>query len=253
MLGRSDIVPGTWSPEQVGHATTGDDGIVQVVAPETVRSGPDQRMTLTITGAEGGAPTLGTYLGTYSHLTGFNIETGRFTHVHPYGEPEVGDDGTELTFHTEFSEPGRYVFFVQVRVDGFVHTVPVCHRPDRLWTAVHRASLRYWIAARLAGAGCRSPAIRADYPPVASATPMGRSHHVSTGAIQDGAFSRCLVSPLARTVSVEADRPARRREPCTAIRLQRELPHAGLMLRRIIVAVAVLRRPHRLPRNRRGR
>ena len=34
---------------------------------------------------------------------------------------------------------------------------------------------------------------------------------------------------------------------------ERELPHAGLTLRRIIVAVAVLRRPHRLPRDRRGR
>ncbi len=125
VLGRSDIVPGTWAPEEISSATTGDDGVVQVAAPETVPSGPDQRMTLTISGTEGGAPTLGSYLGTYSHLTGFNTETGRFTHVHPYGEPKVGDDGTELTFHTEFSEPGRYVFFVQVRVDGFVHTVPV--------------------------------------------------------------------------------------------------------------------------------
>ncbi len=48
-----------------------------------------------------------------------------FEHVHPYGEPEVGDDGTALTFHTGFSVPGRYVFFVQVRVDGFLHTLPV--------------------------------------------------------------------------------------------------------------------------------
>jgi hypothetical protein len=36
-----------------------------------------------------------------------------------------GEKGTELTFHAEFETPGRYVFFVQVRVDGFVHTVPV--------------------------------------------------------------------------------------------------------------------------------
>jgi hypothetical protein len=125
VLGRSDIVPGTWAPEQVAAATTADDGIVRVVAPETVRSGPDQRMTLTITDAEGGSPDLGTYLGTYSHLTGLNVETGEFAHAHPYGGPEVGDGGTELTFHTEFAAPGRYVFFVQVRVDGFVHTVPV--------------------------------------------------------------------------------------------------------------------------------
>jgi hypothetical protein len=125
VLGRSDIVPGTWTPEQAPAATTGDDGIVQVAAPETVRSGPDQQMTLTITDAQGGTPALGTFLGTYAHVTGFNVETGEFAHAHPFGEPESGENGTELTFHTGFAVPGRYVFFVQVRVDGFVHTVPV--------------------------------------------------------------------------------------------------------------------------------
>jgi hypothetical protein len=125
VLGRTDIVPGSWSPERVSATTTGDDGIVSVQAPETVASGPDQRMSLTVTDSEGRAPALGSFLGTYAHLTGFDVETGTFAHAHPFGEPEVGDDGTTLTFHTEFAAPGRYVFFVQVRVDGFVHTVPV--------------------------------------------------------------------------------------------------------------------------------
>ncbi len=126
VLGRSDIVPGRWAPEAIPSDATGDDGIVRVEAPETVSSGPDGRMTLRLTDvASGGALRLGSFLGTFSHLTGFHAETGTFTHVHPYGEPVMGDDSTDLTFHTEFSEPGRYVFFVQVRVDEFVHTVPV--------------------------------------------------------------------------------------------------------------------------------
>lgn len=125
VLGRSEILPGTWAPEQVSAETTGDDGILSVQAPETVPSGPDQRMTLTLTDAQGRAPALGTFLGAYAHVTGFHVGTGAFTHVHPYGEPQVGDGGTDLTFHTEFAAPGRYVFFVQVRVDGFVHTVRV--------------------------------------------------------------------------------------------------------------------------------
>lgn len=125
VLGRTGIVPGTWSPQEVSVTTDGDNGTVRITAPETVRSGPDQRMTLTVTDAEGRPPALGTYLGTYAHLTGFEVETGGFTHAHPFGEPEVTDDGAELSFHTEIAEPGRYVFFVQVRVDGFVHTVPV--------------------------------------------------------------------------------------------------------------------------------
>ena len=43
----------------------------------------------------------------------------------PLGQPEVGRDGTRLRFHTEFEEAGDYRLFVQVRVDGFLHTVPV--------------------------------------------------------------------------------------------------------------------------------
>lgn len=125
VLGRSDIVPGTWAPAQATASTTGDDGIVQVAAPPTVRSGPDQRMTLTVSDEAGRSPTLGTFLGTYAHVTGFNVESGEFAHAHPYGEPDVGAEGTDLVFHTDFAQPGRYVLFVQVRVDGFVHTVPV--------------------------------------------------------------------------------------------------------------------------------
>ena len=125
VLGRSDIVPGTWAPEEVAATTAGDDGIVRVVAPKTVPSGPDQRMTLTVSDSEGRSPRLGTFLGAYAHLTGFNVETGEFAHAHPYGEPDVGDNGTELTFHTEFAATGRYVFYVQVRVDGFLHTIQV--------------------------------------------------------------------------------------------------------------------------------
>ncbi len=34
-------------------------------------------------------------------------------------------EGSELTFHTTVQLAGRYRLFVQVRVDGFVHTVPL--------------------------------------------------------------------------------------------------------------------------------
>jgi hypothetical protein len=82
-------------------------------------------MRITIDDGTDGAVTLGSYLGSYAHVTGFQIRTGAFVHVHPYGEPETTDDGTQLVFHTEFERAGRFQFFVQVRVDGFLHTVPV--------------------------------------------------------------------------------------------------------------------------------
>jgi hypothetical protein len=45
--------------------------------------------------------------------------------MHPLGQPELEGSGTRLNFHTEFEKPGEYLLFVQVRVDGFLHTIPV--------------------------------------------------------------------------------------------------------------------------------
>jgi hypothetical protein len=82
-------------------------------------------MRITVDDGDGREVKLGSYLGSYAHVTGFDVDSGAFVHVHPYGEPETTDDGTRLTFHTDFPRPGRFRFFVQVRVDGFLHTVPV--------------------------------------------------------------------------------------------------------------------------------
>lgn len=110
-------------------AETGDDGVVKVrlVAPGEVGDNGRLRLVVTTEGDE--AVTLGSYLGATAHLTGFAIGTRGFVHVHPYGAPETEKDGTVLTFHTVFTQPGDYRMFVQVRVDGLLHqlavTVPV--------------------------------------------------------------------------------------------------------------------------------
>ena len=44
-------------------------------------------------------------------------------HLHPVGVPEIEPDATLLTLHTGDVAAGPYVFFVQVRVDGFLHTL----------------------------------------------------------------------------------------------------------------------------------
>ena len=58
-------------------------------------------------------------------MTGFHRDTGAMVHLHPLAAPEVTEDGSELTFHAEIDDPGDYRLFAQVRVDGFLHTVPV--------------------------------------------------------------------------------------------------------------------------------
>lgn len=123
VLAQRALVAGDWTPSEVDDASTASDGLVTIAAPESLPVGVDESMTLTVSDGQGGVLNLGTYLGSYAHLTGFDVETGAFVHAHPLGAPTVTDDGSDLQFHTAFATPGRYRFFVQVRVDGFVHTV----------------------------------------------------------------------------------------------------------------------------------
>jgi hypothetical protein len=78
-----------------------------------------------VSNASGRPVELGSYLGTFAHVTGFQTQNGTAVHMHPLGQPEVDKRGNRLTFHTQFEKPGDYRLFVQVRVEGFLHTVPV--------------------------------------------------------------------------------------------------------------------------------
>lgn len=122
-LGVTVPVPGRGAGPQAQQE--GGDGVLSAAAEGPGEVGPDGRLTMLVRTQRGGAVPLGSYLGTSAHLTGFRTDGGQFVHVHPYGEPEQTEDGTRLTFHTTFEQPGDYRFFLQVRVDGFLHTLPV--------------------------------------------------------------------------------------------------------------------------------
>lgn len=123
VLGTEVRVPG--KPAEPAPVTDGDDGVVRVTADGAGEVGEDGRLHLVVSDLAGNPLQLGSYLGSAAHVTGFQVDGDRFVHVHPYGEPEPTDEGTRLTFHTTFEEPGAYKLFVQVRVGGFLHTVPV--------------------------------------------------------------------------------------------------------------------------------
>ena len=104
---------------------TVDDLTVKVHG--SLRAGPDSannRMRLGI-GYRGEAADLGTYLGVYAHVTGFEASTGAMVHTHPLGAPTETGSESMLSFHTAFPTPGAYRLFVQVRVSGIVRTVPI--------------------------------------------------------------------------------------------------------------------------------
>jgi hypothetical protein len=101
------------------------DPVVDVEVTQAPTAGRNGRMGLTVTDARGRPVDPGTYLGSYGHVTGFHRGSGTMLHIHPLSAPDVTEDGALLTFHTEIEEPGPYRLFVQVRVDGYLHTVPV--------------------------------------------------------------------------------------------------------------------------------
>ncbi len=125
VLGTSLSLAGGWQAQDVPSDRAGTDGVVSVQLPSSVGAGFEQTLDVTVSDGHRQVVNLGSYLGAWAHLTGFEVNTGAFVHAHPIGEPVATAAGSVLTFHTTFATPGRYRLFVQVRVDGFVHTIPV--------------------------------------------------------------------------------------------------------------------------------
>jgi hypothetical protein len=120
VLGRPLALP----PGDPGD-TVGEDRVLEVSVSRAPVAGRDSVLGLVVRGPDRQPVPLGTYLGAYGHVTGFDTTTGAMVHLHPLDAPEVTEDGSELTFHADIEQPGDYRLFVQVRVDGFLHTVPV--------------------------------------------------------------------------------------------------------------------------------
>ena len=120
VLGRPLALP----PGDPGDTVAGDD-VVSVSVSRAPTAGPNGLLRLVVRDRQGDPVNLGTYLGAYGHVTGFHTSTGAMVHLHPLDAPDLTEDGSELTFHSDVSEAGDYRLFAQVRVDGFLHTVPV--------------------------------------------------------------------------------------------------------------------------------
>jgi hypothetical protein len=124
LLGDEVRVPGAWRPRAVAAATEpGSDWAVRATALGDLVAAKKQDLRIRLTRPDGSTPTLGTYLGSSAHLTGFHVGTGSAVHMHPRGASQVTTDGVELVFEAELPLRGRYLLFLQVRVDDFLHTV----------------------------------------------------------------------------------------------------------------------------------
>ena len=102
VLGRPLALP----PGDPGDTVAGDD-LVRVTVSQAPTAGPNGLLRLVVRDAAGDPVTLGTYLGAYSHVTGFHTGTGAMVHLHPLAAPEVTEDGSELTFHSDIARARR--------------------------------------------------------------------------------------------------------------------------------------------------
>lgn len=125
VLGTNVAVPGGWEPAPFDPPTTGSDGSVEVTVVGKPRTGDNGAMTIAVRDRSDRPLTLETYLGAWAHVTAFNLETGELVHMHPLDAPAVDDFGTRLSVHTTFGRSGDWVAWVQVRVAGFLHTIPI--------------------------------------------------------------------------------------------------------------------------------
>ncbi|WP_084800391.1 heavy metal-binding domain-containing protein, partial [Promicromonospora kroppenstedtii] len=82
--------------------------------------------TLTATVTKDGEPVtdLEPYLGAYGHLVALRAGDLAYLHVHPEGdEPGPGSvSGPDVAFMTQAPTPGRYLLYLDFKVDGDVHT-----------------------------------------------------------------------------------------------------------------------------------
>ena len=101
------------------------DPTIQVAVTDAPAPGNDGRLRLRVRDTQGGPVLLGSYLGTSAHVTGFHEESGAVVHLHPFSAPDVTEQSSSITFHSDIERAGEYRLLVQECVDGFLHTVPV--------------------------------------------------------------------------------------------------------------------------------
>jgi hypothetical protein len=88
--------------------------------------GAESPLTVEITRNGTPVTTVQPYLGAFGHLVALREGDLAYLHVHPDGdEPAAGDlSGPRIRFTTEAPTPGRYLLYLDFRVDGAVHTAP---------------------------------------------------------------------------------------------------------------------------------
>jgi hypothetical protein len=124
-LGRTVDVAGRFTPEPATSAsrTAMTDGYTATLGGDLSVSG-DSMLTVSVTKDGEPVTELEPYLGAYGHLVALRDGDLAYLHVHPEGdEPAPGSvSGPDIGFMTEAPTPGRYLLYLDFKVDGVVRT-----------------------------------------------------------------------------------------------------------------------------------
>lgn len=124
-LSRTVDVAGPLSPEPATKVAASDtvDGYTATLTGDLSANGSSM-LTATVTKDGEPVTTLEPYLGAYGHLVALRDGDLAYLHVHPEGdEPAPGStSGPDVEFMTEAPTPGRYLLYLDFKVDGEVRT-----------------------------------------------------------------------------------------------------------------------------------
>lgn len=126
-LSASVQVAGDFDPVPTQPTTTTTvDGFDVTVEGDLV-AGSASELTMTVTRDGEPVTDLEPYLGAFGHLVALRDGDLAYLHVHPHGEePRAGEtSGPGIVFEANAPTPGRYLLYLDVQVDGEVHTAPL--------------------------------------------------------------------------------------------------------------------------------
>jgi hypothetical protein len=132
-LTRTVEVAGELTPEPtVPNRAASVDGFIVNLTGD-LASGTSSQLSFTVSRDGKPVTTLQPYLGAFGHLVALREGDLAYLHVHPEGEePEVGQlSGPGIEFAAEAPTPGRYLLYLDFRVDGKVHTAAFVVDTDR--------------------------------------------------------------------------------------------------------------------------
>lgn len=123
-LSRLVHVGGAYSPVELPVSRTAHVDGFTVELSGDVPAGATGDLTVTVTRDGQPVTTLEPYLGAFGHLVALREGDLAYLHVHAEGdEPEAGEtSGPEVEFMIEAPTAGRYLLYLDFRVDGVVHT-----------------------------------------------------------------------------------------------------------------------------------